>query len=131
MVVPDEFRNSKLVIILGSLGLPLSILSGIPVGWAIVDKEDLSTLEAFFKSIHEHVLGAVVNTLMTDGGKTTTVDVCFRDNLRFDPDPALPVAFRTLLSWVCHVDRYVSLQTVGYCQFRKSKHAYFSSNFDC
>ena len=32
----------------------VSCTTGIPVAWSIVDKEDVPTLEAFFKRIHEH-----------------------------------------------------------------------------
>ena len=42
------------------------------MAWAIIDKEDVPTLETFFQVVKEHVPAATVNTLMTDDGKTIT-----------------------------------------------------------
>ena len=36
------------------------------MAWAIIDKEDVPTLETFFQVVKEHVPAATVNTLMTD-----------------------------------------------------------------
>ena len=42
--------------------------TGIPVAWGIIDREDVPTLEAFFKCIQEKAPLATVNTFMTDDG---------------------------------------------------------------
>ena len=39
------------------------------MAWAIVDREDVHTLEVFFITVSERVPTATVNTLMTDDGK--------------------------------------------------------------
>ena len=40
------------------------------MAWAIVDREDVDTLQSVFKCVHDHVPDASVNTLMTDDGET-------------------------------------------------------------
>jgi len=49
------------------------ICVGIPVAWAIMDKEDVPTLEAFFKCVNKHVPQATINTVMTDDGTTESI----------------------------------------------------------
>lgn len=46
----------------------LIISTGIPIAWGVMDREDIPTLEVFFKSIQGKVPLATVNTLMTDDG---------------------------------------------------------------
>ena len=65
IVVPDEYKNGKIYTFV--LAYKIS-LAGIAVAWAIVDREDVHTLEAVFRSVREHVPEASVNTLMTDDG---------------------------------------------------------------
>ena len=69
-----------------------------------------------FKSIHDHVPTAIVNTLMTDDGTKIISDVRFVmkcSYVKFYVDPALPVAFRNIFTntthLLCrwHIDRYV------------------------
>ena len=42
---------------------------GVPVAWAILDKEEVSTLQEFFKCVQGRVPEALISTLMTDDGK--------------------------------------------------------------
>ena len=49
----------------------LSIIAypiGVPVAWAMMDREDVPVLEEYFKCVQENVLDAVISTLMTDDG---------------------------------------------------------------
>ena len=41
----------------------------MPVAWAILDKEEVSTLQEFFKCVQGRVPEALISTLMTDDGK--------------------------------------------------------------
>ena len=81
--------------------------SGLPVAWAIVDKEDIHTLQAFFKSLNEHVPTATVNTLMTDYGTGQSSCWCPHTSLctiMYHPtDPALPVAFMSVYPTATHL----------------------------
>ena len=41
---------------------------GIPVAWAIVDREDVTSYRAFFKAVKVRVPTAEVTCIMTDDG---------------------------------------------------------------
>ena len=69
VVVPDEFKNGKYYSN-GNFKVELYVpCIGLAVAWAIIDREDVDTLGAVFKSVHDHVPDASVNTLMTDDGE--------------------------------------------------------------
>ena len=87
--------------------------TGIPVAWGIMDREDIPTLEAFFRCIKGRVPSADVNTLMTDDGEWhNDCEFAIMKQLLLTTDPALPVAFRSVFSnathLLCrwHIDRY-------------------------
>lgn len=49
-------------------GFVTIILTGVPVAWAIVDNEELTTLQEFFRCVKDAVPDLSVKTLMTDDG---------------------------------------------------------------
>ena len=65
--------NSKMVgnhlTLRNDVWITFIISTGIPVAWGVMDREDIPTLEAFFKCVKGKVPSAIVNTLMTDDGK--------------------------------------------------------------
>ena len=45
---------------------------GMPVAWAISDREDADTIEAYWTAVKTRCPEAVVSNLMTDDGKVTS-----------------------------------------------------------
>ena len=45
---------------------------GVPVAWAISDREDAHTIEAYWTAVKTKCPEAVVSNLMTDDGKVTS-----------------------------------------------------------
>ena len=41
---------------------------GVPVAWAILDREEVPILQQFFRCVRNNVPDAIVKTLMTDDG---------------------------------------------------------------
>lgn len=54
------------------------IYSGVPVAWAIMDKEDTASHRAFFSAIKDRVPTAEVTCVMTDDGKTPVLFACLQ-----------------------------------------------------
>lgn len=52
--------------------------SGVPVAWAIMDKEDTASHRAFFSAIKDRVPTAEVTCVMTDDGKTPVLFACLQ-----------------------------------------------------
>ena len=91
---------------------------GVPVAWAILDREEVPIFQQFFRCVRNNVPDAIVKTLMTDDGillLNNYTGMKFSINVFhiLYIDPALPVAFeqefmgiRHLLC-IWHVDRYI------------------------
>jgi len=84
------------------------ICVGIPVAWAIMDKEDVPTLEAFFKCVNERVPQATINTVMTDDGTTKSIrhTYCALTTIHLFLDPAILVAFQSVYANTKHLCRW-------------------------
>ena len=90
---------------------------GVPVAWAILDREEVPILQQFFRCVRNNVPDAIVKTLMTDDGILLNNYTGMKFSINVFHilyiDPALPVAFeqefvgiRHLLC-IWHVDRYI------------------------
>lgn len=79
------------------------ICAGIPVAWAIMDKEDVPTLETFFKSVNERVPQTTIKTVMTDDGKAHDTNAVHVTTIHLFLDPALVLAFQSVYSNTKHL----------------------------
>ena len=71
MVVANEYHNRKIIAVYNNRHLYSStiMITGQPIAWAIVDVEDTTTYEEFFKAVKTRVHHSIIQVLMTDDGK--------------------------------------------------------------
>ena len=68
LVVRDEYHNGRLNTIKKMHMHGLLFIIGMPVAWAISDREDADTIEAYWAAVKTKCPEAVVSNLMTDYG---------------------------------------------------------------
>ena len=84
MVVADEYHNGKIIAVYSNRHLYSCtiIITGQPIPWAIVDVEDTTTYEEFFRPFHTSPKIDPHRMRIESGSAVYTSDP---DRMRFDP----------------------------------------------